>query len=179
MQKFTFTDELRKDLKSPLGLLVRDSEVRREKLEKYFRKPHLTVSVGDRTTEKINEIGLSPDLEIVDMMERRSSRPSPKLSSDRLVIRANNGAGTITAGALHKLDQSLDIILRNRQKTVRLIVKGEEDLLALPIIAFFPDATVVFYGQPGEGLVVVDSIASKQKAKDILSQLGIKSLKLP
>ncbi|MHB2036485.1 MAG: GTP-dependent dephospho-CoA kinase family protein [Nitrososphaerales archaeon] len=178
MQKFTFTNELRNQLKSPLGLLVKDIEVKRGMLEKYFSKPILTVCVGDRTTERLNEFGFSVNLEIVDMMERRFSRPSPKLSSERDIIRANNDAGSITSDAIQKLDRILDVILRDAKKTVRLVVNGEEDLLTLPVVAFFPDDTVVFYGQPAEGLVIVESRDAKQKAKEILATVGIKSLKI-
>ena len=176
MQKFTFTNELRNQLKSPLGLLVKDFEVTRELLEKYFHEPIVTVCVGDRTAERLNEFGFTVNLEIVDMMERRFARPSPNLSSEREVVRANNEAGSITSEALQKLDQILNMILRDAKKTVRLVIYGEEDLLALPVIAFFPDNTVVFYGQPGEGLVIVQSKDATQKAMEIIAKVGIRSL---
>ena len=111
------------------------------------------------------------------MLERRSSRPSPRTGSLDQVFNAINEAGTISSDALQKLDQCLDSILQNRQSTIRLVIAGEEDLLALPVIAFFPEETVVFYGQPGEGMVIVNSKESKQNARKILEQLGIRSLK--
>ena len=79
---------------------------------------------------------------------------------------------------LAELNQCLNFILRNRQTTIRLVIDGEEVLLALPVIAFLPEDTVVFYGQPGEGMVVVNSDESRQNAKRILEQLGIVSLKM-
>jgi len=176
VQKFTFTNELRNQLKTPLGLLVTDIEIKREMLEKYFHEPIVTVCVGDRTAERLNEFGFSVNLEIIDMMERRFARHSPNLSSERNVFRANNEAGSITSDALQRLDQILNLILRDAKKTVRLIINGEEDLLTLPVVAFFPDNTVVFYGQPGEGLVVVQSNDAKQKATEILAEVGIRSL---
>lgn len=176
MQKFTFTNELRNQLKTPLGLLVKDIEIKREILEKYFHEPIVTVCVGDRTAERLKEFGFTVNLEIIDMMERRFARPSPNLSSERNLFRAKNEAGSITSDALQRLDQILNMILRDPKKTVRLIINGEEDLLTLPVVAFFPDNTVVFYGQPGEGLVVVQSKDAKQKATEILAEVGIRSL---
>jgi hypothetical protein len=53
-------------------------------------------------------------------------------------------------------------------------VKGEEDLLALPVIALAPVSALVFYGQPGEGIVVVRADAeSKSRIKAILAEIGI------
>jgi GTP-dependent dephospho-CoA kinase len=179
LQEFTFTEELRNAVKSPLGKLLKDSEITKEMLNEYFLLPNLTVCVGDRTTEKINDLGFSPNLEIVDKLERRYSRPPPRSTSpDQYVLNASNKQGTISIDALQKLSVCLDSIVRNRQKKVRLVIDGEEDLLALPVIAFFPEDTVVFYGQPGEGLVIVNS-DSNQNARRILAILGIRSLGVP
>jgi len=34
-------------------------------------------------------------------------------------------------------------------------VNGEEDLLVIPVCIYAPDNSVVMYGQPNEGLVIV------------------------
>ena len=39
--------------------------------------------------------------------------------------------------------------------TVRIMVNGEEDLLVIPVCIYAPDNAVVMYGQPNEGLVIV------------------------
>ena len=177
MQEYIFPEALRREVKSPIGRLLKDSEVRKKDLEFYFGKSNLTVCVGDRTTERMNEFGLLSSLEIIDTIERRVHRPPPKLvSADQPVLRALNRPGTISSDALLKLGQSLDLILQNKQKTIRLVIDGEEDLLVLPVVAFFPTGTVVFYGQPGEGLVIIDSKDSAENAKRMLLQLGIRSL---
>src|SRR3989304_4348459 len=36
-----------------------------------------------------------------------------------------------------------------------LFVEGEEDLLAIPCILEVPDGSLIIYGQPGQGIVVV------------------------
>ena len=39
---------------------------------------------------------------------------------------------------------------------VRITVNGEEDLLVLPVCIHAPDNAIVMYGQPNEGLVLVE-----------------------
>ena len=39
---------------------------------------------------------------------------------------------------------------------VRITVMGEEDLLVLPVCIYAPDNSIVLYGQPNEGLVLVE-----------------------
>jgi uncharacterized protein (UPF0218 family) len=46
---------------------------------------------------------------------------------------------------------------------VRIFVKGEEDLAALPAIAMAPLSSVVIYGLPDEGAVVVKVTQDKKK----------------
>jgi uncharacterized protein (UPF0218 family) len=54
-----------------------------------------------------------------------------------------------------------------------VFVDGEEDLLALPIFALARDQSVVLYGQPLEGIVVVKiDNKLKEKAQDLLDSIG-------
>jgi uncharacterized protein (UPF0218 family) len=53
-----------------------------------------------------------------------------------------------------------------------IIVEGEEDLLALPCIVESPSNSLVLYGQPSKGLVVVDTNTKVQnEASLILSRM--------
>jgi hypothetical protein len=57
---------------------------------------------------------------------------------------------------------------------VKVIVNGEEDMLALPIIAIADKKSVVLYGQPLEGMVVVNINPEMQaKAKNLMERLGL------
>jgi hypothetical protein len=76
---------------------------------------------------------------------------------------------------LEKLAECLQLIL-DSHKQIRLEVQGEEDLLALPVLAYYPEDAVLFYGQPNEGLVVVSSKKAREKAREILRGMGISSL---
>jgi uncharacterized protein (UPF0218 family) len=56
---------------------------------------------------------------------------------------------------------------------VRIIVTGEEDLLVLPVAIYAPDNSVIFYGQPNEGLVMVLVTEEiRNKAKSILDSMS-------
>jgi len=52
---------------------------------------------------------------------------------------------------------------------VRIFVRGEEDLAALPAILLAPEGSVVLYGQPDEGVVFVS--ITKSKKEEILDLL--------
>jgi uncharacterized protein (UPF0218 family) len=56
---------------------------------------------------------------------------------------------------------------------VRIVVSGEEDLLALPLFAMVPNGSVVLYGQPLEGMVIVRIDEKiRWKARDLLHRIG-------
>jgi uncharacterized protein (UPF0218 family) len=55
---------------------------------------------------------------------------------------------------------------------MQIIIKGEEDLLALPLFMYSPNGWTVFYGQPNEGLVVVEIDSDiKKKARLIFNKV--------
>lgn len=176
MHEYIFSEELKEKVRFPIGKLLKDSLVKRESLEFYFATSNLNVSVGDRTTERFSEFGLHPDLEVIDTVERREKRAPPTTTSpNQRVFTAENRAGTISSDALQKLRLCLESITEER-KRARLVISGEEDLLVLPVVAFFPIGTFVFYGQPREGLVIVDSRDSMENARSLLLQIGVRSL---
>jgi len=109
----------------------------------------LVISVGDRVTETLQALGRTPDVQVVDGVERRVRRPAPEVPFVRLV-RASNPAGTVTSEAIGALRKALD-----GEKPARVLIDGEEDLLAIPAIVEAPLGTSLYYGQPGEGVVMV------------------------
>ncbi len=171
------SDRLRQDLKNPLGRIVVDHDVNADLLAPYFRVEGLRVCVGDRTTERFHQLGFSPDLEIVDSLEKRQARQVPPLVEEdqRVLLHAANPPGALSGESLGQLGACLKTIEKFGSK-VRLEISGEEDLLALPVVAFFPTNTVTFYGQPNVGLVIVNSEESRERAKSVLRELNILSL---
>jgi GTP-dependent dephospho-CoA kinase len=125
----------------------------------------------------MNEIGVSPNLEIIDMKEQRRARVAPALTENRISFNVVNEPGTISVESLYALDKCLGRLKIDSKASMRLVVEGEEDLLVLPVVAFFPQGSVVFYGQPNEGLVVVNIDESRENARKLLMKMGIQSLK--
>ncbi len=85
----------------------------------------------------------------------------------RQKITAFNQAGTVDPSAWGALGEA--VILKSR---VSVIVEGEEDLLVLPLISLTPIGSLIVYGQPREGMVVVE-VTEKMKgwAEDFLSRM--------
>ena len=136
-------------MKIPLGILIPENQTNKINIQKYLSSDSYIITVGDRTTEKMIEFGLIPSLHIVDSFEKRKKRDSPKLeNATELVV--DNPAAEITSQAIDIIKKAFTI-----PSPVRLYVNGEEDLLVIPVCIHAPENTVVLYGQPNEGLVIV------------------------
>jgi len=151
--------------KKPIGILLRNNQVDLDSLSQYL-KNDLTISVGDATTDKLLALGIVPAIQIVDGRERRVERDLP-LENYVKVIRCSNPAGTISKEAVDAFKEALA-----SEKPVRIIVDGEEDLIGAVAIALAPDNSVMFYGQPLEGLVVVTvNNESRSKLKEVINKI--------
>jgi len=83
-----------------------------------------------------------------------------------------NPAGSITQEAITRIKFAL-----SSEKNFILQVVGEEDLLTLPACYFAPSNSLVCYGQPLKGLVLIkinDSI--RRKAKELMKSIDNKLL---
>ena len=141
---------LREQLKVPLGMLLPEIKADKPNIKKHLSENSYIITVGDRTTEKMIEYDLIPSLQIIDNLEKREKKESPKLTSNTVELSVDNPAAEITL-------QSIDVIKKafTMQPPVRLCVNGEEDLLVLPVCIHAPENAIVLYGQPNEGLVLV------------------------
>lgn len=139
---------MRAALKEPLGVLIRERDVDRGAVSSMASSPVITV--GDRTTERLLGWGLRVDLQIIDGAERRARRSPPPLPRGTAQERCSNPPGTVSDAAVESVRRAL-----GSSSPVRILVEGEEDLLALPACALAPDGASLFYGQPGEGMVAV------------------------
>ena len=125
------------------------------------------ITVGDRTTEILLNLGLIPQIQVVDGLEKRNQRNIPQTESINTELVCENPASEITDDAI-----SIIKIAFSSKPPVRIIVNGEEDLLVLQICIEAPDKSIVMYGQPNEGLVIVeitpDVRAKVQKLLDLM-----------
>ncbi|MDE1726928.1 MAG: GTP-dependent dephospho-CoA kinase family protein [Thaumarchaeota archaeon] len=132
-----------------MGLLIRDSEVTKENILRTMPNDAFLITVGDATTEKMIKFGLAPSLQIVDSLEKRHERNLP-LGKIRTTLECVNPAAEITNESIETIKKAF-----HADAPVRIIVKGEEDLLVLPAALYAPENAVIMYGQPNEGLVVM------------------------
>jgi hypothetical protein len=84
-------------------------------------------------------------------------------------IEVKNPAGTLTKELIDQIRASL-----NSDGRVKIIVDGEEDLATLPAILYAPLGSVVVYGQPNEGSVLVDVTPEmKTRIDEFMKQMTV------
>ena len=169
---YRLPEELRARLATPLGKVYTAEEAKGTDFERLVRGAPMTVTVGDRVTDTLGAIGRTPDVQVVDGFERRIPREVPTVPHVRLV-RVKNPAGTLTTDAIDGMREAF-----MGKKPVRVQVEGEEDLMAMLAIALAPVSAIVFYGQPGVGVVAVKATAmAKSRNRAILAKMGIKEMR--
>ena len=165
------TNKLRKQFKKPFGILLRDSS-----RLKNIKASNIIV-VGDVTTKTFNDLSIEHDISVVDFKVARQkqfeSLEDLGFSQDIDIMTANNPAGTLTPSLFRAAYKSGRI--KKSTKNIALKINGEEDLAVLPFVLALPLGSLVFYGQPSEGVVKVEvSEETKEKAYNFVNQFKIK-----
>jgi len=163
--------ERRSDLKSPLGVLLRapvsDNVAALGKLIEVTGPP-MWATVGDFVTANIVGAGLHPDIAVVDHRVMRENVEPVELGESVEVV---NPPGTISAESQRVLTEAITF-----NKRLGVVVEGEEDLLVLPLMAWMPVGSVVVYGQPREGMVVVTLTEERRRcAQEFMNTMEEKS----
>jgi len=155
-------------LKIPLGDLIKEENVNKENILSKIGSESLVITVGDRTTENMINLGIMPQIQIIDGLEKRNKRLVPTDDAINTNLSCKNPPGEITEESTQVIQKAFSCKL-----PVRIIVNGEEDLLVLPVCIFAPENSVVMYGQPSEGLVIVhitpEIRAKVQKILDVMN----------
>ena len=168
---FKLPEELRPTLGEPMGRVYSGGETEGSEFRSLVAGAPMVITVGDRVTDTLGALGRTPEVQVVDGVERRSRREFPAVPYSRL-IKVVNPAGTLTLAAVDGMREAF-----GGEKPVRVEVEGEEDLMAMVAIAMAPISAVVFYGQPGVGVVVVKATAtSKARSRGLLAEMGIERL---
>jgi len=145
------TESLRERLHRPVGELLTE----RAALERVREKrPGLLVAVGDTVGYVLFRNGLRPDVFVYDYKNLRVPvSEEVRKEIERHVRRRKvvaNEAGTIS----DEMERAVRSAIERRRGNI--FVDGEEDLAALVAFANAPDGSVVLYGQPNEGIVLVE-----------------------
>jgi uncharacterized protein (UPF0218 family) len=161
-------ENLRKQLKTPLGKLLPEKEAIKENIEKEIPNDSFIITVGDATTEKMLKFEIIPSLQIIDAIEQRTKREAPDPQGIKTILSCDNPPGEITQQTIDEIKKAF-----NSPPPVRLTINGEEDLLVIPVCIFAPENAIVMYGQPDEGLVIIrinDEI--RNKAQKLLNSMN-------
>ena len=151
--------DLRDQLKNPLGTLINDDDPNKENIIKKISAESVLITVGDRTTENMLQFGLRPQIQIIDGLEKRNQRIVPADDTVNTNLSCRNPPGEITEDSIQVIQKAFSCEL-----PVRITVDGEEDLLVIPVCIHAPENSIVMYGQPNEGLVIV-TITPEIRAK--------------
>jgi len=156
---YTITPELRIKLKEPFGLLVKGSfdQTMAKMREIKAQNPPKIISVGDTVTKNLHDYQIPPDLAVIDnQCMRKKFQPTNYASK---AVNVKNPQGTITQEAVEAVKEAL-----KSSEQVHIVVDGEEDLLTLVAVLYAPENSVVVYGQPYEGIVLV-KVSPEKKAE--------------
>jgi uncharacterized protein (UPF0218 family) len=158
-------DSLRGELKEPFGEIYTDAEA----LLTDAGDP--IVAVGDVVTYHLLQAGRTPDVALIDDRTERSQvdeEISSGISGFDERIEVANPAATITVALLDSLASGV----QDADRSTLLFVDGEEDLAALPAILLAPEGASIVYGQPGEGMVLVQvDQPTTERARELLSRM--------
>jgi len=143
-------ENLRDQLKIPLGDLIKEENVNKENILSKIGSESLVITVGDRTTENMINLGIMPQIQIIDGLEKRNQRVVPTDDAVNTNLSCRNPPGEITEESIQVIQKAFSC-----EPPVRITVDGEEDLLVLPVCMSAPENSVVMYGQPNEGLVII------------------------
>jgi len=156
---YSLTLDLRRKLKKPIGTLIPGSFAETMKRLKDIvakEKPPSIISVGDTVSKNLVKSRMFPQLTIIDNIAMRKSIQPIPLTNEKTVY-VNNPPGTITEEARVAIEEAL-----KSNDRVKIVVDGEEDLLALVAVFYAPENSFVIYGQPYEGVVVVKATREKK-----------------
>lgn len=129
-------------------------------------KPAMIISVGDVVSENMAKHGILTHLAILDNRVMRQPR-KPVVLKVNQTIHVKNPPGTITDEAWLAVKKAL----KQRQQ-IKIVVDGEEDLLALVALLHAPLNAFVVYGQPYKGIVAIKVTRRKrQKARRIIEAM--------
>jgi len=162
-------EKLRAELQKPFGALCSKGKCA-ERLRAYNK----IITVGDITTYNVIRAGVVPDICIIDgitMRERVPDEVSRTINAEpRTVYEVDNPPGSISGQLQDAVRSSAEMMARSER--VRIAVHGEEDLAVIPAVIEAPLGVAVVYGQPSEGMVIIDiTQEKKENAMRLLRQI--------
>lgn len=137
-------EEAREMLAGVHGRIVRPHDIERSKV---------IITVGDVCSAKCIEAGIRPNLVIVDLKTKRGAYEHGKVPEGYRSVRVKNPAGHLTPELFDAIVNA-ELDSRSGIKTY-MIIDGEEDLSAIPLILTFPEGSQIIYGVPDVGMAML------------------------
>ena len=152
--------EMREEFKKPVGTLYPSISHAKDSINSIGDKS-LIISIGDVTTRNMLEEGIIPNIGIVDnMIERQPS--DYEICYDNVTLKTNNPPGTITDQLWKTIKEGFSLV-EKAGYNVLIVVDGEEDFSAIPCMVMAPSGSIIFYGQPGKGVILCEVDEIKRK----------------
>ena len=168
---------LDQELKTPMGTLFEGPEDAPDiamfaALEDRALGQNMLIAVGDVTVRTMLEMGITPDIALIDGQTKRVHLPEQEQvdsGSFSHRLHAVNPPGQLTPSLLTALEKAVD-----EEEPCLIDVEGEEDLAPLYTHLLAPIGSIVVYGQPGQGVVVqLTSIATKERCRRLLEYFEV------
>ncbi|RLI90544.1 MAG: DUF359 domain-containing protein [Candidatus Altiarchaeales archaeon] len=162
MASLRLPKHLRKKLKKPFGHLI-------SSIDELEIESEIIICVGDKTSEEALKRGIKPKICVYDGKIKRKDIKIPLVIKNFAAkeIEIKNPPGSLT-------DESFDAVnlALKSESNFKIKVDGEEDLITLAVIDLAPLNSLVLYGQPDEGVVVVRvDNKNKIKVRSILKEM--------
>jgi len=127
------------------------------------------VAVGDVCVSALREVGIIPNVSVIDGMTKRKMLPEnlkPNQEGYDKKIQCNNPAGQITSEFSSCLVEA-----SKSEKNILVNVNGEEDLAPIILHLALPLDALLIYGQPNKGIVACFSNENvKSRCKNRLNE---------
>jgi uncharacterized protein (UPF0218 family) len=162
MVSLELPEHLRNRLKRPFGRLI--SDVNELEIDS-----ETVITIGDKTSDEVLRRGIKPKICVYDGRIKRKKIQIPDMIKefDAEDIEVKNPPGGLT----QEVFNAIELALKGRSN-FKIRVDGEEDLIAIAAIALAPLGSLVLYGQPDEGLVVVRvDNKNKLEVKSIIEEM--------
>lgn len=149
------TREAQERMEERIGLLITGEIPLPYHVLKKMLKDEKVIAIGDVVAENLLKVGIEPAMMIVDGKSLRE----PIDTTIECDITVKNPQSEIT-------DELIEAIKKGYKK---IFVEGEEDLASLPAILYADENSVIVYGQPSEGIMVIrPTEENKKKVKKTL-----------
>lgn len=166
---YSVTPETLSKFQEPFGKLIQGSAAKTMKELKnqvQNEKPPGIISVGDTVSRNLHKHQIIPQLAITDNRSMRR-KLQPTVFPAKNLIQVKNPQGKITPEAITAIQTALEA-----DTHTHILVEGEEDLLTLIAVLYAKENSLVIYGQPRKGIVIVKVTAEKRaEAKKILDAM--------